>query len=46
MDKILKLLEDDATLTAEQIALMLSKEVGEIKDIIEKYEKEVLEKRA
>jgi DNA-binding Lrp family transcriptional regulator len=40
MDKILKLLEDDATLTAEQIALMLSKEVGEIKDAIKKYEKD------
>ena len=40
MDKILKLLEDDATLTPEQIALMLSKEVGEIKDAIKKYEKD------
>ena len=40
MEKILKLLEDDATLTAEQIALMLSKEVGEIKDAIKKYEKD------
>ena len=40
MEKILKLLEDDATLTPEQIALMLSKEVGEIKDAIKKYEKD------
>ena len=40
MDKILKLLEDDATLTCEQIALMLQKEVGEIKDAIKKYEKD------
>ena len=40
MEKILKLLEDDATLTYEQIALMLSKEVGEIKDAIKKYEKD------
>ena len=40
MEKILKLLEDDATLTAEQIALMLSKEVGEIKDAIKKFEKD------
>ena len=40
MDKILKLLEDDATLTAEQLAAMLDKEVGEIKNIIEKYEKD------
>lgn len=38
MDKILKLLEDDATLTAEQIAVMLSKEVGDIKKAIEEYE--------
>lgn len=38
MDKILKLLEDDATLTSEQIAVMLSKEVGDIKKAIEKYE--------
>ena len=38
MDKILKLLEDDATLTPEQIAVMLSKEVGDIKKAIEKYE--------
>ena len=40
MDRLLKLLEDDATLTAEQLALMLSKEVGEIKSIIDKYEKD------
>ncbi|MBO5261517.1 MAG: Lrp/AsnC family transcriptional regulator [Clostridia bacterium] len=40
MNKLLKLLEDDATLTPEQLAVMLSKEVGEIKTIIDKYEKE------
>ncbi|MBQ8388056.1 MAG: Lrp/AsnC family transcriptional regulator [Clostridia bacterium] len=40
MDKILKLLEDDATLTAEQLSVMLGKEVGDIKDIIEKYERD------
>ncbi len=40
MDKILKLLEDDATLTASQLATMLNKEVGDIKNIIEKYEKD------
>ena len=40
MDKLLKLLEDDATLTAEQLSVMLDKEVGEIKDIIEKYERD------
>ena len=41
MDKILKLIEDDATLTAEQLAVMLDKEVGEIKNIIEKYERDM-----
>lgn len=40
MDKLLKLIEDDATITNEQLALMLSKEVGEIKSIIDKYEKD------
>ncbi len=40
MDKLLKLLEDDATLTAEQLAVMLSKEVGEVKELIYKYEKD------
>ena len=40
MDKLLSLLEDDATLTAEQIALMLKKEVGDIKDLIAKYERD------
>ena len=40
MDKILKLLEDDATLTAKQIAVMLDKEVGDIKKAITAYEKD------
>ena len=40
MDKILKLLEDDANLTSEQIAVMLSKEVGDVKKAIEKYEED------
>lgn len=40
MDKMLKLLEDDATLTAEQLALMLSKEVGDVKKAIDKYERD------
>lgn len=40
MDKILQLLEDDATLTAEQLAVMLSKEVGDIKSAIDKYERD------
>ena len=38
MDKILKLLEDNATLTHEQLAVMCQKEVGDIKRIIEDYE--------
>ena len=40
MDKILKLLEEDSTLTAKDLALMLSKEVGDVKNIIEGYEKD------
>ncbi len=40
MDKILKLLEEDSTLTAEELALMLSKEVGDVKKLIEGYEKD------
>ena len=40
MNKLLSLLENDATLTAEQLSVMLDKEVGEIKDMIEKYEKD------
>lgn len=38
MDKILQMLEDNATLTPAQIAVMLEKEEGEVKDIIKKYE--------
>ncbi len=38
MDKILKALEDNATLTPEQLAIMMGKETGEIKDLIKKYE--------
>ena len=40
MDKILKLLEDDATLTAKQLSVMLDKEVGDIKKTISAYEKD------
>ena len=40
MDRLLKILEDDATLTPEQLAIMLDKEQGEIKDMIQKYEKD------
>ena len=39
MDKLLKLLEDDATLTTEQLAVMLEKEEGDIKKMIQTYEK-------
>ena len=38
MDKILKALEDNATLTPEQLAVMFDKEQGEIRDLIRKYE--------
>lgn len=40
MDKILTLLENDSTLTATELAHMLDKEEGDIKGIIEKYEKD------
>ncbi len=40
MDKLLKLLENDSTLTADQLAVMLDKEVGDIKKLISKYEKD------
>ena len=40
MDAILKILEDNANLTPEQLATMLDKETGDIKDIIQKYEDE------
>lgn len=38
MDMLLKLLEDDASLTTEQLATMLNKEEGDIKKIIRTYE--------
>ena len=40
MDKILKTLEDNATLTPEQLAVMFDKEVGEIRDLIKQYEQD------
>lgn len=40
MEKILTLLEDNATLTPEQLAVMCQKEVGDIKNMIEQYEKD------
>ena len=38
--KIIEMLEADGRLTAKQIALMLDKEEGEIRDMIEKFENE------
>ncbi len=40
MDKILKLLEENANLSHEQLAVLCQKEVGDIKKIIDKYEKD------
>jgi DNA-binding Lrp family transcriptional regulator len=40
MDILLKLLENDASLTPAQLATMLDKEEGEIKDLIRTYEKD------
>lgn len=39
MKKLLKLLEKDAHLTAEELALLCEKEVGDIKAMIDEYEK-------
>lgn len=38
MDTILTLLENDATLSAEQLAVMCNKEVGDIQKLIKAYE--------
>ena len=40
MEKLLKLLENDATLTNSELALMLSKEEGDIKAMIEELERD------
>lgn len=40
MDILLKLLEDDASLTPAQLATMLDKEEGDIKELIRNYEKD------
>ena len=40
MEKLLKLLENDATLTHKELALMLSKEEGDIKQMIRQLEKD------
>ncbi len=39
MNKLLQLLENDAHLTHEELALMLGKEKGDIKKMIDEYEK-------
>lgn len=40
MTEVLKLLENDSRLTAEKIALMLDKEVGDIRNMIAAYERD------
>ena len=40
MKKLLKLLEKDAHLTADELSLMCEKETGDIKAMIDSYEKE------
>ncbi len=40
MDNMLKILEDNANLTPEQLAVMCNKEVGDIKKFIEQNEKD------
>ena len=40
MNELLKLLENDARLSPETLALMLDKETGDIKKMIEEYERE------
>lgn len=40
MEKLLKLIENDATLTHKDLALMLSKEEGDIKDMIRQLERD------
>lgn len=40
MEKLLELIEDNASLTEREIALMLSKEEGEVRDMIRRLESE------
>lgn len=40
MEEILKVLEEDGRLTEEQVALMCNKEIGDIKKMIEEYERD------
>ena len=39
-NNLLQLIENDASLTPEQLAVLLDKEVGDIKSLIKKYENE------
>ena len=38
MDKFLQMLENNSKLTADQLAVMCDKEVGDIKTMLEHYE--------
>ncbi len=40
MNSLLKIIENDARITEEQLAVMCEKEVGDIKKMIQKYEKD------
>ncbi len=40
MIEVLKLLEDNSRLTPEQIAVMCNKEVGDVRDMMRKYEED------
>ena len=40
MEELLQIIEDDATLTAKEIATMLSKEEGDVKKLIDELERE------
>ena len=42
MNEVLKLLEDNARLSADQLAMMLDKESGDIRDMIEKTGRDIL----
>lgn len=48
MEKLLKLIEEDATLTNAELALMLSKEEGDVKAMVEQLERDgvILGRRA
>ena len=44
MDQLLKVLEDNATLTPEQLAIMLDKEVGDIRKIGNEIKTDIITK--